>query len=58
MLIRLDLDCVNRARVNQQAVKKRIQDVLSSRILRGDLQSQWLIRAIQCIDLTTLAGNY
>nr|SVE73655.1 EOG090X08W6 [Daphnia atkinsoni] len=55
--IPLDLGWVNRSCVNDQAVKSRIQDLLSSRTVHADRQVEWLARSIQCIDLTTLAGD-
>lgn len=55
--IPLDLGWVNRSRVNDQAVKKRVEDILSSRQVQPDQQIAWLARSIQCIDLTTLAGD-
>ena len=53
----LDLGWVNQSRVSDHAVKKRIDDILASRFVQEDLQIEWLARSIQCIDLTTLAGN-
>jgi len=53
----LDLGWVNQSRVNDHAVKRRIDDILSSRFVEEDLQIEWLARSIQCIDLTTLAGD-
>nr|SVE86222.1 EOG090X08W6 [Daphnia similis]SVE86850.1 EOG090X08W6 [Daphnia similis]SVE87476.1 EOG090X08W6 [Daphnia similis] len=52
-----DLGWVNRSCVNDQAVKNRVQDLLSSRLIHADQQVEWLARSIQCIDLTTLAGD-
>nr|CAG4647188.1 EOG090X08W6 [Megafenestra aurita]SVE92489.1 EOG090X08W6 [Megafenestra aurita] len=52
-----DLDWVRRSFVNDQAVKGRVQDLLSSRTVQLDNYSSWLARSIQCIDLTTLAGD-
>lgn len=54
----LDLGWVNRSCVNDQAVKGRIQDLLSSRTVQSDHHLSWLARSIQCIDLTTLAGIF
>ena len=51
-----DLGWVNRSRVNDQSVKRRVDDILSSRQVQPDQQMEWLARSIQCIDLTTLAG--
>ncbi|KAK4009884.1 hypothetical protein OUZ56_019027 [Daphnia magna] len=55
--IPLNLGWVNRSCVNDQAVKNRVQDLLSSRLIHADHQVEWLARSIQCIDLTTLAGD-
>nr|SVE78958.1 EOG090X08W6 [Daphnia lumholtzi] len=52
-----NLGWVNRSCVNDQAVKNRIQDLLSSRLIHANQQVEWLARSIQCIDLTTLAGD-
>lgn len=51
-----DLGWVRASRVNPQAVKRRVEDLLTSRSISSSLQPNWLARAIQCIDLTTLAG--
>nr|CAG4642623.1 EOG090X08W6 [Evadne anonyx] len=53
----LDLGWVNQSRVNDHAVKRRIDDIMTSRFVQEDLQIEWLLRSIQCIDLTTLAGD-
>lgn len=52
----LDLGWVNRSCINDQAVKGRVQDLLSSRTVQPGHHLNWLARSIQCIDLTTLAG--
>nr|CAG4646384.1 EOG090X08W6 [Macrothrix elegans] len=55
--IPLDLGWVHRSRVNDQAVKRRLEDLLNSRSVLPENQAAWLVRSIQCIDLTTLAGD-
>lgn len=55
--IPLDLGWVTSSRVNDHAVKRRIDDILTSRFVQEDLKIEWLARSIQCIDLTTLAGD-
>nr|CAG4651114.1 EOG090X08W6 [Simocephalus serrulatus]SVE94337.1 EOG090X08W6 [Simocephalus serrulatus] len=55
--IPLDLGWVNRSCINDQAVKGRVQDLLSSRTVQSGHHLNWLARSIQCIDLTTLAGD-
>lgn len=44
--------------MDDKAVKRRLEDLLSSRTVDSGNQTSWLARSIQCIDLTTLAGNY
>nr|CAG4644090.1 EOG090X08W6 [Lepidurus arcticus] len=43
--------------INQDAVQRRVQDLLASRFLEKSNNIAWLIRAVQCIDLTTLSGD-
>jgi deoxyribose-phosphate aldolase len=53
----LDLDWVMGARVNRSAVERRIASLPKRRSIKKDWQAAWLLRAITCIDLTTLAGD-
>ena len=53
----LDLARVRAARVNQPAVARRIAALNGSRSVKKDFQAAWHVRAIQCLDLTTLAGD-
>ncbi len=53
----LDLDWVARARVNRSAVERRTASLPGRRTIKKDWQAAWLLRAITCIDLTTLAGD-
>ena len=53
----LDLALVRSQRVNQPAVARRIASLNARRSVKKDFQAAWLIKAIQCIDLTTLAGD-
>ncbi|XP_068162888.1 deoxyribose-phosphate aldolase [Antennarius striatus] len=55
--MRLDLQWVSRVRVNTQAVLKRAQQIQTHKIPKNQWQAAWLLRAITCIDLTTLAGD-
>nr|CAG4636305.1 EOG090X08W6 [Eubosmina coregoni]SVE69897.1 EOG090X08W6 [Eubosmina coregoni] len=55
--IRLDLGWVNRSRVNDQAVKKRVEDILTSYSVQEENKLDWMVRGIRVIDLTTLAGD-
>ena len=53
----LDLDWVMGARVNRSAVERRTVSLPKRRSIKKDWQAAWLLRAITCIDLTTLAGD-
>lgn len=44
-------------RVNSSAVERRIASLGARRTVKKDWQAAWLLRAISCIDLTTLAGD-
>ncbi len=43
--------------VNRSASERRAATLPSRRSIKKEYQAAWLIRAIQCIDLTTLAGD-
>ncbi len=43
--------------VNRSASERRASSLPSRRSIKKEYQAAWLIRAIQCIDLTTLAGD-
>jgi deoxyribose-phosphate aldolase len=53
----LDLDWVMGARVNRSAVERRTATLATRRSIKKEWQAAWLLRAITCIDLTTLAGD-
>jgi len=53
----LDLDWVMAARVNRSAVERRADTIPKRRSVKKEWQAAWLLRAITCIDLTTLAGD-
>jgi deoxyribose-phosphate aldolase len=53
----LDLDWVIGAHVNKSAVERRTSSLTKRRTVKKDWQAAWLLRAITCIDLTTLAGD-
>ncbi len=53
----LDLDWVNAARVNLSAVERRAASLSGRRSVKKLNQAAWLIKAIECIDLTTLSGD-
>ncbi len=53
----LNLDWVMGAHVNRSAVERRVASLPKRRSIKKDWQAAWLLRAITCIDLTTLAGD-
>jgi deoxyribose-phosphate aldolase len=53
----LDLDWVMGARLNRSAVERRVATLPARRSVKKEWQAAWLLRAITCIDLTTLAGD-
>src|SRR5215467_12942941 len=55
--IPLNLDWVQNVRVNTSAVERRAQTHIARRTVKKDWQAAWLLRAITCMDLTTLSGD-
>jgi deoxyribose-phosphate aldolase len=55
--IPLDLNWVQEIRVNTSAVERRAQTQVARRTVKKDWQAAWLLRAITCMDLTTLSGD-
>jgi len=55
--IPLDLNWIENVRVNTSAVERRAQTLVTRRTVKKDWQIAWLLRAITCMDLTTLSGD-
>jgi deoxyribose-phosphate aldolase len=55
--IPLDLNWVREVRVNTSAVERRAQSAVARRTVKKEWQAAWLLRAITCMDLTTLSGD-
>jgi len=53
----LDLDWVHGAQANTSAIERRAATLPGRRSVKKDYQAAWLLKAITCIDLTTLAGD-
>jgi deoxyribose-phosphate aldolase len=53
----LDLGWIGATRVNRSAVERRVDSLVRRRSIKKDWQAAWLLRALSCIDLTTLAGD-
>jgi deoxyribose-phosphate aldolase len=55
--IPLDLNWIQEVRVNTSAVERRAQTQIARRTVKKEWQAAWLLRAITCMDLTTLSGD-
>ncbi len=55
--IPLNLDWVKDVRVNTSAVERRAQTHVARRTVKKEWQAAWLLRAVSCMDLTTLSGD-
>jgi len=55
--IPLNMDWVEQVRVNTSAVERRTATHVARRTVKKENQAVWLLRAIACMDLTTLSGD-
>lgn len=55
--IPLNLDLIRSIQVNRSAVERRAATISTRRSVKKEWQAAWLLKAITCIDLTTLAGD-
>jgi deoxyribose-phosphate aldolase len=55
--IPLDVNWVQEVRVNTSAVERRAASQVARRTVKKEWQAAWLLRAISCMDLTTLSGD-
>ena len=53
----LEMDWVNEIRINLSAAERRVASLPGRRTVKKDAQAAWLLKAITCIDLTTLNGD-
>src|SRR5438552_3656836 len=53
----LDLDLIRALHVNRSAVERRAATIATRRTVKQEWQAAWLLRAITCMDLTTLQGD-
>ena len=53
----LDMDWVLSAQANTSAIERRCATLPGRRSVKKDYQAAWLLKAITCIDLTTLSGD-
>ena len=55
--IPLDHDCVDAVQVNRSAVERRCSSLTKRRSIKKAWQAAWLLKAIRCMDLTTLSSD-
>jgi deoxyribose-phosphate aldolase len=53
----LNLEWVEEVRVNTSAVERRAATISTRRTVKKEWQAAWLLRAVACMDLTTLSGD-
>jgi deoxyribose-phosphate aldolase len=53
----LDLDWVATVQANTSAIERRCATLPARRSVKKDYQAAWLLKAVTCIDLTTLSGD-
>ena len=53
----LDLDWVDAVQVNRSAVERRCSSLTKRRSIKKAWQAAWLLKAIRCMDLTTLSSD-
>ena len=53
----LSPEWIDAVRVNTSAVERRAATLVTRRTVKKDWQIAWLLRAITCMDLTTLSGD-
>ena len=51
------LSLINGIRVNKSAVERRVQRIVTGRTFKEEAQAAVLLRAVSCMDLTTLSGS-
>ena len=52
-----DLDWIEDMRINLSASERRVATLPGRRTVKKDAQAAWLLKAVTCIDLTTLSGD-
>ena len=53
----LNMDIISEIHVNKSAVERRAATMGKRRTVKKQWQAAWLIKAVTCIDLTTLSGD-
>ena len=52
-----DGSIIEKIKINRSAVERRAATISTRRSVKKQWQAAWLLKAISCIDLTTLAGD-
>jgi deoxyribose-phosphate aldolase len=55
--VAFDLDWIEDMRINLSASERRVASLPGRRSVKKDAQAAWLLKAVTCIDLTTLNGD-
>jgi deoxyribose-phosphate aldolase len=55
--VAFDLDWIEDVRINLSASERRVASLPGRRSVKKDAQAAWLLKAVTCIDLTTLNGD-
>ena len=55
--VAFDLDWIEDVRINLSASERRVSSLPGRRSVKKDAQAAWLLKAVTCIDLTTLSGD-
>lgn len=53
----LDLELIEKIKINRSAVERRAASLPGRRTVKKEWQAAWLLKAITCMDLTTLSGD-
>ncbi|MDH5404293.1 MAG: deoxyribose-phosphate aldolase [Candidatus Heimdallarchaeota archaeon] len=53
----LELDWIKNVYINKSAIERRVNTLPSRRSIKKQWQVAWLLRAISCLDLTTLSSD-
>jgi deoxyribose-phosphate aldolase len=53
----LDLGLISHIKVNHNATERRAASLNARRSVKKEYQAAWLVKAMQCMDLTTLGGD-
>src|ERR1700738_1970714 len=55
--IPLELGWLKQVQVNKSAAERRTATLATRRTVKKQWQAAWLLKAVSCIDLTTLSGD-